>query len=88
MYEIVKDEKNRLGTSFFKDIDVKIGLHHGNSLAGVINRRQYTKYDVLGKEMLKAALVVANCCDSMICISEDLVNLIKNAPSNKFTFKW
>lgn len=88
MSEVIMEEKKRMQTTFFKDIDIKVGLHHGNILAGVISRRQYIKYDVLGKEMLNAALVVAHSSDNMICVSEDLVRMFKNAPNDKFKFKW
>ena len=47
-------------------------------MAGVINRRQYIKYDVLGKEMVKATIVEAHCNDGMICASQDFIKLFKH----------
>ena len=38
--------------------------------------------------MLKTSLVQAHCNDGMICVSENLIKLLKNEPNIQCTFKW
>ena len=51
MLEIVQEEKKRLITPYLKNLDLKMGIHTGKILGGIIGSK-LVRYDIFGHDVL------------------------------------
>lgn len=53
----------------FKDLEVRVGIHTGNIIAGLIGSK-LVKYDIFGENVLMASKMRSNTPVSTMCVSE------------------
>jgi len=73
----------------FKDrsegISMRIGLHHGNFVAGVIGSNM-VRFDIWGDDVLIGETIEQNSIPGEICCSEALVSVLARNPKLRFEF--
>ena len=53
MLEIVADEKKKMNSPYLKNLDLKVGIHTGRILGGIIGSK-IVRYDIFGQDVLIA----------------------------------
>ena len=82
MIESVKEAKSQMTKQEqveFKHLEVRVGIHTGNMIAGLIGSK-LVKYDIFGENVLMASKMRNNTPDSTMCVSEETKNLLAKNP--------
>jgi len=77
----VRDEENH------KNLDMRIGIHHGSFVAGVIGTNQL-RFDMWGQDVLIGNQIESNGLPGEICVSHAAKEVLEETqtPEYKFTF--
>lgn len=87
MVEILGELKQNTKDSFINNINVRIGLHTGPVIAGIIGSRM-VKYDIFGEGVLIANKLKRHALENKVCISEDTKKTLMGNPeiANEFYY--
>jgi len=87
MQEIVIDERKRANSPYLKDLDLKVGIHTGRILGGIIGSK-IVRYDVFGPDVMAVKKIEHSCTVGSLFVSEQFHNLIKRKQFVWDTFDW
>lgn len=76
-FEMLKNVSKVLDPLTKKPIEMRIGIHTGNIIAGVIGTMTL-RYDIWGKDVLAANLMESNGAACKIKVSETTANLLRS----------
>jgi class 3 adenylate cyclase len=79
MLEIINELKMNQKDKIMQGINIKIGMHTGPVIAGIIGSRM-VKYDIFGEGVLIANKLKRNAIQNSVCISEDTKKLLTGNP--------
>lgn len=86
MLDIVKEERNR-SSSLLRNLDMKVGIHTGKILGGIIGSR-IIRYDIFGQDVLTSKKVLEAGESGSVVVSQKFTELIKNKQFIWDTFDW
>ena len=88
MIDIISEIRNASENQDLKDLDMRIGVHTGRVVAGIIGSK-VVRYDIFGDGVLIANKMESNGLPGKVCISEDTKKLIQRNQemSREFTFE-
>lgn len=87
MLEILQEECKRLTTPFARNLELKIGIHTGKILGGIIGSK-IVRYDVFGRDVLIAKKIEQRGLAGFVFASESFHNLLRRKPFIWDTFDW
>lgn len=79
MIDIISEVRNQSDNMDLKDLDMRIGIHTGRVVAGIIGSK-VVRYDIFGDGVLIANKMESNGIPGKVCISEDTKHLIAKNP--------
>lgn len=88
MIDIIGEVRNASENQDLKDLDMRIGIHTGRVVAGIIGSK-VVRYDIFGDGVLIANKMESNGVPGKVCISEDTRKLINRSQelSREFVFE-
>ena len=78
MIDIIGEVRNQSENQDLKDLDMRIGIHTGRVVAGIIGSK-VVRYDIFGDGVLIANKMESNGVPGKVCISEDTRKLINRS---------
>ena len=69
MINIIKDIRESSDNPNLKDLDMRIGIHTGRVVAGIIGSK-VVRYDIFGEGVLIANKMESNGIPGKVCVSE------------------
>lgn len=87
LYEIVREERDRLKDPNLQSLDVQVGLNTGKIVAGIIGTK-VVRYDIFGQDVLIANLIMRIAEGSLVTVSESFRQIIAQKPFIFDTFDW
>lgn len=79
MIDIITEVRNQSESMDLKDLDMRIGIHTGRVVAGIIGSK-VVRYDIFGDGVLIANKMESNGVPGKVCVSEDTKHLIAKNP--------
>ncbi len=70
MIDIISDVRNRTDNPDLKDLNMRIGIHTGKIVAGIIGTK-IVRYDIFGGDVLIANKMESNGLPGKVVISEE-----------------
>jgi len=88
MIDIIGEVRNQSDNQDLKDLDMRIGIHTGRVVAGIIGSK-VVRYDIFGDGVLIANKMESNGVPGKVCISEDTRDLVGRSQelSREFVFE-
>ena len=87
MLEIFQEECKRLTTPFTANLELKVGIHTGKILGGIIGSK-IVRYDIFGHDVLIAKKIEKISSGGSVYVSESFHNLLRRKPFIWDTFDW
>lgn len=87
MLEILQEECKRMTTPFSTNLELKMGLHTGKILGGIIGSK-IVRYDIFGHDVLIAKKIEQRGTAGSVYASESFHNLLRRKPFIWDTFDW
>ena len=87
MLDIVAEERKRINSPYLKNLDLKVGIHTGRILGGIIGSK-IVRYDIFGQDVVVAKNVEQHATVGTMFVSEQFHNLLKRKPFIWGTFDW
>ena len=84
MIEKIKEVKKRVS---FHDIDMRIGIHTGKIIGGIIGT-DIVRYDVYGMDVVIANKMESNGIEGNVCISERTKEILLKSCMDDFVFEY
>jgi class 3 adenylate cyclase len=88
MIDIISEVRNQSENQNLKDLDMRIGVHTGRVVAGIIGSK-VVRYDIFGDGVLIANKMESNGLPGKVCISEDTKKYLMRNPdiSREYVFE-
>lgn len=68
-----------------EDLDMRIGLHHGGFVAGVIGTNRL-RFDMWGEDVLIGNTIESNGLPGKVCVSEEAMEVLEEAVPRQYAF--
>lgn len=85
MIDIITDVRNHSDNPDLKDLNMRIGIHTGKIVAGIIGTK-IVRYDIFGGDVLIANKMESNGLAGKVVVSESTKRLLLPEYSQKFNF--
>ena len=79
MCEIVNDERNNSDNKYIKKLDMRIGIHTGKIIGGIIGAK-VVHYDIFGQDVLITNKIESNGLGGRVCVSDTTYRLLAKDP--------
>jgi len=88
MIDIITEVRNASDNMDLKDLDMRIGVHTGRVVAGIIGSK-VVRYDIFGDGVLIANKMESKGVPGKVCISDDTRKLLLRQPeiAREYTFE-
>ena len=83
MIEIIKRVREEIN---FKDLDMRIGVHTGDVIGGIVGTN-IVRYDIYGRDVMIANKMESNGKLGRINVSEQTKNLLQNEDEGEFEYE-
>ena len=75
MIDIISDVRNGSNNPGLKDLNMRIGIHTGKIVAGIIGTK-IVRYDIFGSDVLIANKMESNGLSGEVIVSDETKNLL------------
>ena len=75
MCDVVNDERNNSDNIYIKKLDMRIGIHTGKIIGGIIGAK-VVHYDIFGQHVLITNKIESNGSGGRVCISDTTYRLL------------
>ena len=79
MIDIIKEVRDSSEEVLLKDLDMRIGIHTGRVVAGIIGSK-VVRYDIFGDGVLIANKMETHGIPGRVCISEETRRILMSQP--------
>lgn len=77
----------RANSPYLKDLELKVGIHTGRILGGIIGSK-IVRYDIFGQDVMIVKKIEYSSSMGSVYVTEQFHNLIKRRPFVWDTFDW